>query len=110
MAALFSAAICAGENRAAGKWNCMIEPEIGQQTAWTLLVREDGDKLAGVLTDNEIQLPLSELKVEENDFSFRFHINAKPYTFKGKIDGAKLEGKYKGEEASGRLRCEKAAT
>jgi hypothetical protein len=108
-AALLSAAACAAENPVAGKWNCTNVPAAGTESPWTLLVREDGAKLAGSLTDGEVNVPLSEMKLEGGTFTFRFYINEKPYAFEGKVDGGKLEGKYSGEEASGKLRCERPA-
>ena len=105
LAALLSAATCAAENAAVGKWSCCNVTDAGQRASWTLLVRNSDNGLSGLLTDDEVQIPLSEMKLGENDFSFRFEVNAKPYIFHGKITGSQLEGKYKGEEASGQLSC-----
>ncbi len=108
--ALLSAAACAAETPVAGKWNCTNVSETGAQSRWTLAIRNDGGKLAGSLTDGEIELPLSEMKIDGNSLTFQFEINGKPYKFQGDVNGKKLEGKYSGEEASGKLQCEKVAT
>ncbi len=82
----------------------------GAGSAWTLLIREDGTKLAGSLTDGEADIPLSEMKLDGGTFTFRFHINGKPYAFEGRVEGKRLHGKYSGEEASGKLRCTRPAS
>jgi len=45
------------------------------------------------------------VRLDGSILSFQFHINDKPYKFQGKVDGKSLEGSYRGEEASGKLRC-----
>ena len=101
------AAACTAENQVADKWNCTNVPDTGAESPWTLLLCNDGAKRAGSLTDGEVQILLSEVKLDATAFTFRFYINEKPYRFDGTIDGRKLEGKYGGPEASGKLKCEK---
>lgn len=110
-AALLSAVVaCAAESPAAGKWNCTNVSETGAESPWTLLVREDAGKLTGSLTDGEAELALSEMKLGDGVLTFRFDLNGKPYAFEGKVESKRLEGKYSGEEAKGKLRCEKTAS
>ena len=106
-AALLSAVACAAETPVAGKWNCTNLPSTGAESPWTLIVSDDGTKLGGVLTDGDVKIPLSQIKLDQNVFTFRFDINEKPYDFSGKLNGTTLEGKYSGDEASGTLRCVK---
>ncbi len=108
--ALLSVAACAAENPVAGKWNCTNVPFAGTESPWTMLIRRDGAKLAGSLTDGEVNVPLSEIKLDGGTFTFRFYVNEKPYAFEGKVDGKRIEGKYIGEEASGKLRCERSGS
>jgi len=108
-AALSGALACAAETPATGKWNCTNLSDSGTETSWTLLVRDAGAKPAGILSDGEVQLELSEIKFDAGVLTFRFYVNQKPYGFEGKVDGKTLEGRYKGDEASGKLRCRKAA-
>jgi hypothetical protein len=108
--ALLGATAIAAENPATGKWNCTNQPEAGSQTRWTLLLRESGNKLAGTLSDGDIELPLSEIQRAGDALTFRFYINTKPYAFEGRIAGRALQGKYSGDEAKGQLRCEKPTT
>jgi hypothetical protein len=106
-AALLTAAACAAGSVAAGEWSCTNESENGAKTKWTLAIREDGSKLAGKLTDGEVEIALSEVKVDGTGLTFQFFVNGKPYRFDGKIADKELVGKYAGEEARGTLRCEK---
>lgn len=107
-AALLGAAACAGESAAAGKWNCTNLSSTGAGSPWTLFIQESGGKLAGTMTDGDVKIPLSQVKLDGGALAFRFYINEKPYEFAGKIGGAKLEGKYSGEEANGKLQCAKS--
>jgi|SRR5581483_1986664 len=109
-AVLLSAATCAAENLVVGKWNCMNKPDTGDERPWTLLVREAGADLTGLLTDGEAEIPLSQVTLDSDSFSFRFEVNGKPYQFKGKADAKTVVGRYSGEEATGALHCEKPAT
>jgi hypothetical protein len=106
-AALLTAAACTAGSTAAGEWSCTNEAETGSKSKWTLAIREDGSKLAGKLTDGEVEIPLVEVKREGGNLTFKFFVNGKPYTFEGKTEGKDLVGKYAGEEARGTLRCQK---
>ena len=103
--ALLCTVAAAAEERIAGKWNCANVPAGGGESPWTLLIRDEGAQRSGSLTDGEIDIPLTEIKLVNGSLSFRFSINGKPYGFAGSVAGNKLEGKYSGEEASGTLRC-----
>src|SRR5690349_10789868 len=52
-AALFSTAMQAGESPVAGKWSCTNVPVNGPEAPWTLVVRNEGSQLSGILTDGE---------------------------------------------------------
>ena len=104
-AALLSAAVFAAETPVDGKWTCTNIQPTGQESPWSLMIREDGGKLTGSLTDGEADVQLSKIKLAGSVLSFRFYINAKPYLFEGTIRGTRLEGKYSGPEAAGTLRC-----
>jgi len=106
-AALLTAAACAAGSTAAGEWNCTNEPESGSKSNWTLTIREADSQLTGKLTDGEVEIPLTEVKHEGATLSFKFFVNAKPYTFDGKAAAKEITGKYAGEEARGTLSCRK---
>jgi hypothetical protein len=106
-AALLTAAACAAGRTAEGEWSCPNESETGSKGKWTLAIREDGAKLAGKLTDGEIEIPLVDVKQDGSRLTFGFLVNGRPYTFEGKADATEIAGKYAGEEARGSLSCQK---
>lgn len=91
-AALVGAAACAGGSPAAGKWSCTNLSSTGASSPWTLLIQENDGKLAGSMTDGDVKIPLSEMKLDGGALTFKFYINEKPYGFVGIVGGAKLEG------------------
>jgi hypothetical protein len=108
--ALLCAAASLAKSPVAGKWSCTNVSNTGAQSPWVLLVREDGTKLDGSLSDGSAEIQLSEMKLTGTSFRFQFDISGKPYQFEGKADDRKVEGKYSGEEASGQLRCVRPAS
>ena len=108
--ALVCVAACTAGSPVAGKWSCTNVAVTGAESPWTLQVREDGTRLAGTLTGGDAELPLSDMKLDGSSFTFRFYINNKPYGFEGQLDKGRLEGKYSGDEASGKLRCTRPAS
>jgi hypothetical protein len=106
-AALLTAAACAAGSTVAGEWNCTNESDTGMKSNWTLTIREDGSKLTGRLTDGEVEIPLADVKHEGANLTFKFYVNAKPYSFDGKAAPKEITGKYTGEEARGTLSCRK---
>lgn len=109
-AALLCAAAWAGESPVEGKWSCTNVSVSGARSPWTLQIRAQGAELAGSISDGEIELPLSDVKLDGRALHFRFFINGKPYAYEGTLDGRKLEGKYTGEEAGGSLLCERPSS
>jgi hypothetical protein len=102
---LFGFALCwAGDNPVVGKWECTATDDAGQTSAWTMVVKEDGGKLAGTLSGDPGEFDLVDPKLEGNAFTFKVVVNDATYTVQTTLDGQKLEGKYTGAEASGTLK------
>jgi len=102
---LFGCAACwAAENAVVGKWDVTATDESGQPSNWTLVVKDDGGKLAGTLSGDPGEFPLVDAKLEGNSFSFKVIVNEANYVVEGTVDGNKFEGKYKGPEASGTVK------
>jgi hypothetical protein len=102
---LFGCALCwASDSAIVGKWECTATDEAGQQTNWTLVVTNDGGKLAGSLAGDPGEFALVDPKLDGNTFSFKVIVNEAAYTSEVTIDGKKLEGKYKGPEAAGAIK------
>jgi hypothetical protein len=90
----------AGENPVVGKWDCVSNGG-GEDLHWTLVVKEEAGKLSGSLVLEQGAIEIADAKLEGKDFSFSIVINGNSYKVESKIDGTKIEGKFKGEDASG---------
>jgi hypothetical protein len=99
-----SVAAWAADNPAVGTWDVVGTDEAGQTANWTLVVKDDGGKLAGTLSGDMGEFPLVDAKVDGNALTFKVVVNESTYTTEGTIDGNKFEGKYKGPESAGTLK------
>jgi hypothetical protein len=112
--ALFALLLLAGfaaygaNNPIVGEWHCTSDDGSGQKLAWTLVVRQDGEKLSGSLIggpDRTGEIPLVDPKLEGDTFTFKIEVNAGcAVEARLKIDGRKLEGPFGCAEASGTLK------
>jgi hypothetical protein len=95
------AACWAGDNPVVGKWEVAATDDAGQQSNWTMVVTEDGGKLAGTLSGDPGEFTLVDPKLDGNTFTFKVVVNEVSYSVETTVDAGKIEGKYKGAEASG---------
>jgi hypothetical protein len=98
------AAAWAADSPVVGTWNCTSTDDAGQTSTWTMVVKDDGGKLAGTLSGDPGEFALVDPKLDGNTFSFKVVVNEVSYGVEVTIDGTKLEGKYKGPEANGTLK------
>jgi hypothetical protein len=102
---LFGFALCwAAESAIVGKWDCSATDDAGQQSNWTLVVTDEGGKLAGTLTGDPGEFALVDPKMEGDSFTFKVIVNDVTYTGEVTIDGKTMTGKYHGAEASGTIK------
>jgi len=102
---VFSFTACwAADSAIIGKWECTSTDDSGQTASWTLVVKDDGGKLAGTLSGDPGEFALVDPKMEGNSFTFKVVVNEVSYEVQATIDGGKLDGKFKGPEASGTLK------
>jgi len=107
---LFSFATCwAADNPMVGKWDCVGTDDAGQASNWTLTVKDDGGKLTGTLSGDMGEFELVDAKLDGDAFTFKVVVQDATYLIESKIDGKKLDGKYKGPEAGGTLKGTKAS-
>ena len=107
---LFSLATClAADNPMVGKWDCIGTDDAGQASNWTLVVKDDGGQLKGTLSGDPGEFELVDAKFEGGTFTFKVVVQDATYTVESKIDGNKLDGKYKGPEAGGTIKGTKAS-
>jgi hypothetical protein len=89
----------AGDDKAdpVGTWKC--EYDIGgQKRESTLVIKKDGDKLAGTMTFQDKQeAKLKDVKFKDGELTFSAERELKdmkiPIEYKLKVDGDKLQGK-----------------
>jgi hypothetical protein len=60
--------------------------------------------MKGSLFLPDVTIPLLDLKLDGNGFTFKFMNGDQAYLFDTRIDGDKIEGTFKGPEASGTLK------
>jgi len=102
VALLFAFSMLGSDNPVVGTWDCVAVPDQGEQSNWTLVVKEVDGKLLGVLSNADgVELPLLEPKLEGDRFVFAVMINEQKYTAENQVAAGKLEGRYKGPEAEG---------
>jgi hypothetical protein len=61
--ALLCVIASAADAPVAGKWNCIDGPDTGVTSGWTLFLHRETEKLTGLLTDGDAQIPLSEMNL-----------------------------------------------
>lgn len=94
----------AADNPAVGKWECVNTDDAGQTSNWTLVVKEDNGVLTGTLSGDPGEFSIVDAKVDGDSFTFKVVVNDSTYTVENKLDGNKIEGKYKGPESSGTIK------
>jgi hypothetical protein len=73
----------------------------GEQMRLTLVVKEEGGKLSGMISGGIGQFPLVDPKQEGDTFTCKVSIEEQTYTVQGKVSGTKFEGGWKGGGAEG---------
>jgi hypothetical protein len=107
---LFSFAACwAADKPVVGKWDVVSTDDAGQTANWTIVVKDDGGTLSGTLSGDPGEFTMVDPKLDGNNFSFKVIVNESTYVVEVTLDGGKLDGKYKGAEASGTLKGSKSS-
>ena len=87
----------AADNAAVGKWTWSFTPPSGQEMTQALIIKQDGDKLTGVISARTRETPVEDLQVKGDDLSFkvvRERNGTKTETkYSGKISGDEIKGK-----------------
>ncbi len=93
-----------------GKWDCVGTDDAGQATNWTLVVKDDGGKLAGTLSGDPGEFQLVDAKLDGDSFTFKICGERRDlHASKASLDGKTVEGKYKGPEGGGTIKGTKAS-
>jgi hypothetical protein len=99
----------AADSPVVGTWDCVSTDDAGQNSNWTLVVKEDDGKLSGTLSGDPGEFAIVDPRLDGKTFTFKVVVNDATYSVETTLDGAKFEGKYKGPEASGTLKGSKHA-
>lgn len=100
------AALCLAEgNSVVGKWACTSNDGSGNELDWTLVVKQEGTKLAGLIFDRGSEIPLIDPTFDGNVFAFKLRVNGNcTIETKLKVEGDKFEGKFACPEVSGTMK------
>lgn len=87
-----------GDAPVVGAWDCIAADARGNQTQWSLVVKQDGGALSATLRSGDgYTLDLLDPKFEDGHFSFHFKINpTESIEVLLKLDGDYLEGRFAG--------------
>ncbi len=109
MLAVLALLLCAGwlvaaEKPIVGTWEVTSDSPDGEQMRWTLVVKEEGGKLAGNISGGMGQFALVDPQLVGNTFTFKITVDAQTYAVETKVTGSKLQGSWKGGSAQGVLK------
>lgn len=100
---LFGLGACAmGDQPIAGKWDCVSTDERGTDVAWTLVVKSDAGKLSGsvIFVGSGDQIEIFEPALNGDIFRFKLKLGPEEtIELTARIDGTKLDGKFKGKSS-----------
>lgn len=95
----------AGQNAAAGKWNCVSDDGHGATLKWVLNLNENGGKLSGAIEDGGTSIPLIDPVLDGKTLTFKTVINENcTVKYDLKVDGNKFEGSFACPEVSGTMK------
>jgi hypothetical protein len=110
LAALASAgAAVAAENAVAGTWQVVSDSPGGEQYNWKLEIKEENGKLSGTLAGSPGQFALLDLRFENDTLTCKVTIDEQTYAIQMKVDGAKIDGTWKGPSSQGTIKGNKQA-
>ena len=95
---LLNSAALAADSNPVGTWNSSFTTQQGQKMESALKIKQDGDKLSGVVTGrNGNEMPVEDVKMTGNELSFKLvrERNGEKFTTKvvAKLSGDTLKGK-----------------
>lgn len=94
---------------AAGSWKVTAVTPSGEEMVWNLVIKDTDGKLSGQLSGDPGEFPLSDVTFAESVLKAKLDVDT-TYTIELKVDGDKLEGKWKNAEgASGPIKGQKQA-
>jgi hypothetical protein len=92
-----------------GNWDCVSSAPGGGEIKWTLTVKEVDGKLACTLATEDGEIPLDDVKYENNVLTFKVNRGEGTYDVTLKFEGDKLDGTWKGNGETGAIKGSKRA-
>ena len=101
---LAAAGLLAAAPAIVGTWDCTTTDAEGNPVRAILTVKEEGGKLAGNVTIEDLVAPISDTVVDGNSFRFKTTIQERTYEVQLKIAGSAFEGNWAGGGNKGSLK------
>ncbi|MBI3851623.1 MAG: hypothetical protein HY298_15295 [Verrucomicrobia bacterium] len=96
-----AATASAGAGNATGTWNWVLTTEGGDSIELSLKLKQEGDKLSGVVVLGDNEAPILEGLVKDNEVTLKVTREEDGKTqvakFKGKLDGNSIKGKIESD-------------
>jgi hypothetical protein len=83
----------------AGKWDVTAQSPAGRSMKLDLVLKQDGDKIAGTLGNERGTVDLTDAKLEGNDLSFKLMVES-GYTVKLALSGDSMKGTSTGSDGT----------
>ena len=100
-AAAAATATSTGAVNVTGKWKLVVKSPSGTDILATLDVKQEGATVSGDIATDAGSTPISDGKVDGNDFQFKIPLGDGTYEVKGKVNGGEYKGEYKGPSGGG---------
>lgn len=87
----------AADNPVVGTWKVVSTgPNAGDEFNWTMTIKEQDGKLTGTLVGDMGEFQLTDTKYEDGTLKCKVAIDVNTYTIEAKVEGAKMNGTWKG--------------
>lgn len=78
----------------AGVWKLAVPGRDGGNAQFTLTIKQNGDNYSGTIANDENTLPISNLKVDGDQLSFKVLADNATYEVTGSVEGDDMKGKF----------------
>ena len=84
----------------AGKWDITAQSPAGRSMKLDLVLKQDGDKIAGTLGNERGTVDLTDVKLEGGNLSFKLSVDGADYTVKLALSGDSMKGTSTGSDGA----------
>ena len=79
----------------AGKWSISAARPDGAEVKYMLVIQSQGDSYSGVISSDEGEVALKDVKVKDAQLSFKVETDDADYEITATVDGDTMKGSYK---------------